>query len=217
MENLKMTNEDKNYFSYCREEMMEFIPDTATKILEVGCASGSFGELIKQKNNAEVWGIEYNYDIAKKAEKKLDKVMVGDINNLINEIPDDYFDCIVFNDVLEHLADPALVLKKIKSKLSQKGNIVASIPNVRYIGVLKGLILKKDWKYMDFGVLDKTHLRFFTQKSIERLFKEAGYKILKIKGINNSKSFKFNIFNFFTLGFFSDIKFLQYGCLVEKE
>ena len=204
------------YYSGNREDMLAFIPPNSKRILEVGCGEGCFGLRLKQQYNSEVWGIEYNKEAAKKAGDKLDKILTGDVNVLLADLPNSYFDCIVFNDVLEHLIDPYLVLEKIKDKLTENGQIVASIPNIRYIAIIRDLIINKDWKYENSGVLDRTHLRFFTQKSIIRMFESACYKIIKIKGITANNNLKFNIFNFITLGFFSDCRFVQFACVVTK-
>ena len=208
----------ESYYECGREEMLEFIPEHCKKILDVGCATGKFGYSLKLKLGAEVWGIEINDKQAEKAKGKLDKVICGGLESSIGEIEDAYFDCIVFNDVLEHLAEPDEVVKVIKSKLINGGYIVASIPNVRYIINLKELLLDRDWKYRNEGILDNTHLRFFTKKSIIRMFKDSGYEIVIIKGINAyGKKLLFGIFNILTFGFFSDSKFLQFGCLVRKK
>ena len=81
-------------------------------------------------------------------------------------LPDNNFDVVIFNDVLEHFENPWAVLENVKTKLNASGVVVASIPNVAYITNLVELILKKDWRYKpEGGILDKTHLRFFTKKS----------------------------------------------------
>ena len=81
---------------------------------------------------------------------------------------------------------------------------------------MRDLIIKKDWQYVDAGILDRTHLKFFTKKSIIRMFESADYKLVKLKGINGNNKIKFNIFNFITLGYFSDCRFLQFACLFRK-
>src|SRR3989344_2104623 len=158
------------YYGLYRTEMIKFVPKTAKKILDVGCSSGLFGIQLKKTLDAEVWGIELDKKSAKIASKSLNKVLCGDVSEIIKNLPDSYFDIIVFNDVLEHLIDPYGVLLKMKKKLSPEGLIVCSLPNIRYIVALKRLILDKQWKYDDSGVLDKTHLRFFTLKSIKDMF-----------------------------------------------
>ncbi|EKE03679.1 MAG: methyltransferase type 11 [uncultured bacterium] len=208
---------DKEYYTASRPEIMEFIPDDIKTILEVGCGEGNFGYNLKNKLNAEVWGIELNPESAKIAKDKLNNVLHGDINLLLPNIPDNYFDCIVFNDVLEHLVDPVLTLKNIKSKLSKNGAIISSIPNMRYITVLSDLVINKDWYYTDSGILDSTHLRFFTKKSIIRMFEELDYKVVTIKGISSTNSLKFYLWNLLSLGLFLDSKYRQFACVAKQK
>jgi len=116
--------------------------------------------------------------------------------------------------VLEHTKDPWIVLEKLKTKFNIGGKILASIPNVRFYTNLLNLFFKKDWKYEDVGILDKTHLRFFTKKSMVRLFTDSGYVVDKIIGINGPRKihirFITTLFNILTLGLFSDILYPQY-------
>lgn len=208
---------NNNYYSYKRPEMLNFIPGNPKKILDVGCGEGSFSISMKKKFNAEVCGVEINPEVAKVAQKNIDKVLVGDILKVIDDIPNSYFDCIVFNDVLEHMIDPYAVLTKIKVKLAPEGVIVCSIPNVRHISVLKKLLINGDWKYEDCGILDKTHLRFFTKKSIINMFNSLNYQIIKIEGINPTKWWKFLPINILTLGQMRDARFVQFACLVKPK
>ncbi len=156
--------------------MLPFIPTTATKILEVGCGQANFSsQLVKEGN--EIWGIELNPNAAKVASEKLYKVLTGTIEERISEIPDNYFDVIIMNDVIEHLIYPKEVLEQLKTKMVVNGLIVSSIPNVRYSKNLFKLLFKKDWKYTESGILDNTHFRFFTKKSIKRMFTETGFEV----------------------------------------
>lgn len=204
-----------DYYSQVRSEMLKYIPLNSKKILDVGCGDGSFGNELKQTLEAKVYGIELNDEMALVAKERLDQVFSGDITQTLEKLPDSHFDCIVFNDVLEHLADPNSLLLEIKSKLSNSGVIVCSIPNVRYLKNLINLIFRKQWKYEDYGVLDRTHLRFFTRNSIIDMFDELDYELISIEGINPLGKFKFGLINCLTLGFFSDTKYLQYACVVK--
>lgn len=215
LKNLSIKPDD--YYSQNRNEMMDFIPNHAKKMLDIGCGEGFFSQQIKQKLNAEVWGIELDKTRGNIAQTKIDKVFIGDIVELIDEIPDNYFDCIVFNDVLEHLVDPFSLLLDIKNKLKKDGTIVSSIPNVRYFLNLKNLLIKKQWKYEDAGILDKTHLRFFTFRSIVEMFNSLNYEIKIIKGINPINSWKFSLLNILSFGYLSDTKYMQFACVVKPK
>ena len=202
-----------DYFIKTRPETLEFIPQSAERILEVGCATGLFGAQLKRRSDIEVWGIEYDTESAEKAREKLDMVLAGDILQLSDHLPDSYFDCVVFNDVLEHLVDPFTVLQKVKGKLVKKGLVVCSIPNIRFFYTLKNFVFNKQWKYEDAGIMDKTHLRFFTENSIVDMFDSLGYTIVELKGINGIRSWKFSLFNALSMGYLSDTRFLQFACV----
>jgi 2-polyprenyl-3-methyl-5-hydroxy-6-metoxy-1,4-benzoquinol methylase len=195
--------------------MIAFIPDGCKKILDVGCGEGRFGRHVKEKfPDVEIHGIEKNRGAALKAKTNIDKVLNNDIHGAIKLIKNNFYDCIVFNDVLEHLPDPVDVLKKIKPKLKKGGMILSSIPNVRFYPVIKELLLHKNWSYTDAGILDYTHLRFFTEKSIHELFEAAGYRVCLITGINEHYFGRlFKLLNLIFLGKISDMKYLQFACL----
>ena len=155
------------YYENQRAEMLEFIPENTSSLLEIGCGSGSFGSLVKMSRpECNVWGIEPNHTAAEVAAEKLDKVICGSFNANVPELNGETFDCIVFNDVLEHLANPMNALIDCKPYLSRKGSLVASIPNILHFYQIAEILLQQDWKYQDGGILDNTHLRFFTKKSI---------------------------------------------------
>ncbi len=205
-----------NYYNLSRTDVVSFVPLNITTILDIGCSQGAFLKLVKEQTGAETWGIELLPEIAEKAKDNADHILVGKIEEILNLIPDNYFDCITFNDVLEHLVEPTEVLKLIKPKLTRKGIVIASIPNVRYIDNLYNLLVKKEWEYKDSGILDSTHLRFFTRKSMSRMFVQAGYKKTEHIGINELKSLKFKLFNLFTLLFFDDTKYFQILFIASK-
>jgi 2-polyprenyl-3-methyl-5-hydroxy-6-metoxy-1,4-benzoquinol methylase len=144
----------KNYYSLSRPQIAALVQTNIKTILDVGCGQGAFLQLIKQRTGAETWGIELVPEVAEKAKINVDKIIIGKVENLLFSLPDAYFECITFNDVLEHLLEPAEVLELIKSKLSENGVIIASIPNVRYFYNLYDLIFRKDWEYKDAGILD---------------------------------------------------------------
>ena len=205
---------EKEYFSHQRTEMLDYFPQSAKFALEVGCGEGLFGKHLKERFNCEVWGIEQDRSSADKAKNNLDKIFNSSFTDIINTLPVNYFDVIIFNDVLEHFDYPDKILVSIRKLLKKDtGYVMASIPNVRYIGNLRELLIHKDWKYKhEGGILDYTHLRFFTKKSIERMFSECGYYLELIKGINPAKGCKFLLFNLFTAGFFYDSKYPQFAC-----
>jgi 2-polyprenyl-3-methyl-5-hydroxy-6-metoxy-1,4-benzoquinol methylase len=210
-------DEKINYYDQLRPEMLRLVPTDAKKILDVGCAHGVFSENIKNRQSAEVWGVEINKEASEEASKRLNRVINKDLESALEDLPDNSFDCIVFNDVLEHMVDPYSALNKIKSKLTPNGVVVASLPNVRFFEVLFFLLFFKRWDYQECGVLDRTHLRFFTYKNIKELFESNGYDICEFKGINPTKSILYNVVNILTLGFMWDSRYIQFACVAQKK
>jgi GT2 family glycosyltransferase/2-polyprenyl-3-methyl-5-hydroxy-6-metoxy-1,4-benzoquinol methylase len=169
-----------NYYDYQRPEVLEMVPVSATKILDIGCGAGWLGKQIKRRQNAVVWGIEIIESAAKLALERLDRVWNSSVEQALDDIPPRSLDCIILADVLEHLIDPWSTLVRLREKLVDGGTVVASIPNVQHWSVLKNL-LEGSWTYAYEGLLDRTHLRFFTRKSARALFENAGLKIIKVE------------------------------------
>lgn len=197
--------------------MQALLPANAKTVLDVGCGKGAMSSALKKKFDLEVWGVEFMEDEAKMARNKLDRVINDTIEKSIEKLPEEYFDVIYFNDVLEHLSNPNKILTMIKSKLSPNGQIISSIPNVRYHKVFQQYIFKKDWKYEGAGVMDFTHLRFFTSKSIINMYEEAGYDIISHKGINKTKSLMPYLYNILLLFTARDMFYVQYATIAKKQ
>ncbi|MEA9601100.1 class I SAM-dependent methyltransferase [Polynucleobacter sp. MG-28-Ekke-A2] len=200
------------YSPNLRSEVSAFLPANYQKVLEVGCSYGTFRKNLEQAN--EYWGIEPNVVVANEASQHLDKVLSGLFEEVLDQLPDAYFDLVICNDVIEHMADPDQFLELIKLKMCPGASLVGSIPNVRHISNLKGLLIQKDWQYEDAGILDRTHLKFFTQKSLKNLFLRHGFRIDKISGINDisSRAFFPRVFArllYLILG--DDIRYVQIG------
>ena len=204
------------YFQSLRKDVLPFVPEKADRILDIGCGDGLFGKYLKETRGAEVWGIEYNADSAKRAEANIDKVLSGDVAARLSELPDNYFDLVICNDVLEHLYDPYSVIEKLKAKIVLQGKIMSSIPHIRYFRAMISIIFDKQFKYADDGIFDRTHIRWFTKKSIREMFENAGYEVILLKGINKSKSIRPFLLNLMFWGLLSDSKYLQYMCIAAK-
>jgi 2-polyprenyl-3-methyl-5-hydroxy-6-metoxy-1,4-benzoquinol methylase len=144
------------------------------RVLDVGCAAGDLGLVLKQRG-CRVAGVELDPVAAEAADRILDELLVGDVNDLdlVGHFGKESFDVVVFGDVLEHLADPVSVLRKVRPLLTKTGSIVASIPNVAH-GSIRLALLDGRFDYRELGLLDATHLRFFTRGSVHAVFREAG-------------------------------------------
>ncbi len=172
-----------HYYANPRPEMMRYLPESATRLLDVGCGGGAFAAQAAQLLGCEAWGVEPVATVADQARQRLAHVVKAPFAAGL-ELPAAGFDAIVFNDSLEHMVDPWAALDYSRSLLAPGGCVVASIPNVRYIDNLKDLLLRGDWRYVDEGILDRTHLRFFTRKSIIETFEASGFDVQRIEGIN---------------------------------
>ena len=158
-----------------RPEMVNFIQGSPGKILEVGCGTGCFrGNFGKE---VEYWGVEPCEAAANQARQVLTKTLIGTYDDIKNEIPPHYFDLVVCNDVIEHMADPRNFLRDIRNKLATDGSIIASVPNIRNAITLYDLLIKGDFRYTAAGVLDYTHFHLFTKKSFMQMATECGYNI----------------------------------------
>ncbi|HJV08205.1 MAG TPA: methyltransferase domain-containing protein [Acidimicrobiales bacterium] len=153
--------------------MVELVGGTK-RVLDVGCATGYLAEALTERG-CTVSGLESDEEAAEEARPHLDRLVVGDVESmdLAEAFGDERFDVIVFGDVLEHLRDPLAALRKAKALLSDRGSVVASIPNIAH-GSVRLALLAGRFDYQDLGLLDSTHIRFFTRASVEDLFREAG-------------------------------------------
>lgn len=176
-----MKSELPGYYECPRHEVAELVSEASRRILDVGCGAGVLGAFLKERQGAVVWGVEYSSHAAAKASQRLDKVFVGGIEEHIDKLPASFFDTIICADVLEHLIDPWGVLARLGLLLAPGGELVASIPNVRHWSIIWSL-LEGHWKYRDAGILDRTHLRFFTKESIIELFDTTGFQLLELYG-----------------------------------
>ena len=168
----------EGYFSCPRTELLPLVPAAASRVLEIGCGEGEFSRALRaarQQSRLEIVGVELCEGPAQRAASALDTLIIGNVEQL--ELPyEDYFDCVVFADVLEHLVDPWRMLSRARRLLRRDGTVVASIPNVQQWAVLRDLMMGK-WEYQEFGIMDNTHLRFFTRKSIVKMFASTGFEV----------------------------------------
>ena len=169
-----------------RRQLLEMVPPGVQRLLDVGCNRGGFGAALKESApDMEVWGIEPDTESAAIAARRLDNVIV---NYFAQDaaLPDGYFDLITFNDSLEHMPDPLAALSLARRKLRPGGRIHACVPNMRHIECLEHLLLDKNWAYEENGVRDRTHLRFFTQRSIVELVQRCGYTVLESRFVGEN-------------------------------
>ena len=177
-----------DYYNRVNLDLLRLMPPDAGIVLEAGCGAGALAEAYRRINKQAVYlGIEKHPDAAKAGEAagRINRLVVGDVEEvhpealgLSAEAPS--VDCLVFGDVLEHLVDPWGVLVRLTRLVRQGGQVLACIPNVQHYSVIVNLLRGK-WEYQDEGLLDRTHLRFFTLSGIRDLFGRAGLQILDIQ------------------------------------
>jgi len=165
-----------SYYHNIRPEVIGLIPAEAVRVLEIGCAAGAMGRNLKeQRPEVEVVGVELNPQAAELARDRLDAVICGDIEEFeFLPYPHEYFDCITFGDVLEHLRDPEALLKRLLPYLHPDGVLICSIPNIRHQSVMLNLMVNGRWEYQDEGLLDRTHIHFFTLAEIRVMMDRLG-------------------------------------------
>ena len=180
-----------SYYTNVRMDIIGLIPKNKTsRILEIGCGNGA--TLVWLKDNGycgEIYGIEKFPTAGKIAEKVLDVFLEGDIEHLESDFDPNSFDAILLLDVLEHLLDPWSVVKKLDRLLKNNGKLIISVPNIRNIKILSRLFFKNEFKYcIEGGILDITHLRFFTKMTLIDLLKPNKFIIndLFFTGVENT-------------------------------
>ena len=203
------------YFDRASWDLIGLVTPGNHKILEIGCGTGKTGYTLKQLGKAEeVVGVDLNLSSVTAAADRLDNVMCADIEEVSLPYPAGYFDYILCGDVLEHLHDPWSTTKKLSHYLKTSQFLIASIPNVRNWQVVRSLVFQGRWDYAESGLLDFTHLRFFTKCGIVEMFDHAGFAIDELgKGQFSRKE---KLANFLTLGFGKEFLVKQYIVRAKK-
>lgn len=204
---------DSSYFRHERPEVLALVDRPVVMALDVGCGAGHFAAAVKRRTGATVWGIEPSAGAADAARSRIDRVLEGTYEQVERELPVHSFDAVFLNDVLEHMVDPWGTLRKVRSLLQADGRLYASIPNVLFAESLLAVLRSRDWRYTEAGILDVTHLRFFTRTSILRLFEDTGYRIERIVPLNSIHSWKWNLLNWVSQGYLADFLPMQYGVI----
>ena len=162
-----------------REDLLTFVPLDSRDILDIGCANGLFGEMLKKRQTCRVTGVEWDAELSHVTRTRLDHVMSGDIEEIIDRGALGRFDAIVCGDVLEHLNNPWKVVGGLRRHLKKGGLFIASTPNIANWAIAYEM-LKGRWDYVPFTIVSGTHIRFFTKQTLRECFEDAGYKIKDI-------------------------------------
>ena len=150
-------------------------------VLDVGCASGYLADILRTEKKCVVYGVEIDPEKASRAEKSCKQVFLGDVDSLqLPEIYLGFFDCIIFADILEHTKNPETIPTRYSQYLKNTGYMIVSLPNVAYWLIRLKLLFGR-FDYTDCGIMDKTHLRFFTIKSAFEMIEKCNLEVIDIK------------------------------------
>ncbi|MEY5099436.1 MAG: hypothetical protein RJA36_2155 [Pseudomonadota bacterium] len=165
--------------SLINRELMEMIPAGARRIVDVGCMHGQMAQVYKQSHpEVQYVGIDIDPDYAAVAARHCDEAFAADVEQLTSAQFEQLFpsDCWVFGDCLEHLRDPWTLLRRIRAAIDPDGCVLVCMPNAQHWGVQWSL-LSGQFRYQDSGLLDRTHLRWFTRTTMLEMFQETGWSV----------------------------------------
>lgn len=205
-------DKDTTYFNNARKDIESLLSAKAARVLEVGCGSGATLAWLKATGRCEsTTGIELFEGAAQQARTCVDNVYCGPAERMLLELPEgEQFDLVLCLDVLEHMVDPWEFLSALQPYLRPGGQLIVSVPNVRFIGVLGPLMFRGEWRYRDAGVLDRTHLRFFTRSSAVQLVASGGMSITGCQGNPPPLRTGVGRFDQLSLGLFTEFTAFQW-------
>ena len=162
------------------EDLLAVLP-AVDRLVEVGCSTGALARAYRSRHPSAHWlGIEIEPTYAEAARQHCQTVLVGDVELMLEQEPPPESlraDCWIFGDSLEHLRDPWQVLRRVHALLPAGGSVCACIPNAQHWSLQARLCLGQ-WVYEESGLLDRTHLRWFTPTTMTALFQDCGFRIL---------------------------------------
>ena len=199
------------YYNQEKPFLFHLIPDGPNVIMDCGCAAGRLGKKLLDLNKAsEVIGVEIFEPAAREAMKVYSRVHIGDIEHMDLNYKE-YFDIVICGDILEHLKEPRKLVQQVHHMLKCNGLLICCVPNIRYWRIWRDVIVKGDFRYTAEGILDQTHLRFFTSRSLKRMLTEASFAV-DYCGMKLAVGPKQQAFNFLTFGRFQE--FLGFQIIV---
>jgi 2-polyprenyl-3-methyl-5-hydroxy-6-metoxy-1,4-benzoquinol methylase len=166
-----------SYYAAVRTDLVPLLPDPLGRVLDVGCGTGTTGQLLRARHPSRLVGMEINPEVAHEAEPFYDEVLVGPAETLLANL-EGPFDTILCYDVLEHLVDPWALLSQLAELSAPGARLHVSVPNARHVSLMVDVMLRGTFGYQAYGHRDDTHLRWFTPRDIERAVDQAGFDII---------------------------------------
>ncbi|HVW18897.1 MAG TPA: class I SAM-dependent methyltransferase [Solirubrobacteraceae bacterium] len=168
----------EGYYGNERRDVVEMLPRPVGAVLDVGCGDGANAAALREAGATRIAGIEVVPEAAQRARERFDEVLTGTVEERIGDL-EGPFDTILFLDVLEHLVDPAAVLRAAHRVAAPGAHVQVSVPNARHYSLVRDLMLRGTFGYADWGHRDSTHLRWFTRRDVEALLRDAGWDVLR--------------------------------------
>ncbi|HZQ68828.1 MAG TPA: class I SAM-dependent methyltransferase [Terriglobales bacterium] len=190
----------QEYFSGARlDYVSELSASSDARVLEIGCAYGETGALALNMGKCGSYcAVELSESAAALAKSKLTEVVVGNVEQITLPWEERSFDAMILSEVMEHLLDPWAVLQKLRPLMKPGAVVFSSSPNVSHHSVLR-MLMRGDWTLQDSGLMDRTHLRWFTPKSYRELFESTGYVVDSVRALGGLGP-KARLLNWLTFG-----------------
>ena len=203
------------YFAADRRDLVDFLRPYGQlgMVLDIGCAGGRLGRQLLQTGLAERCdGIEPNAAAATQAADRLHRIWVADLETITEQLPWSDYDLLIMADVLEHLIDPWRVLAELHRRVRPGARLLLSVPNVRHKSVVLPLLFRGRFDYADAGIMDRTHLHFFTRSSLLDAVGRAGWRMVAVAPYIKPKYRRW----WFPHRLLGEFLAVQYFLLVEK-